>query len=91
MERVNELGDASVPFRLDVHALIFIEDAFGLEQRLHQEFDKQRVNRVNLLREVFCATPADVRDVHARLDGRLLLGYHIQAEAPEWRASQPTP
>jgi hypothetical protein len=58
MDRVRELGDASVPFRFDVHALIFSDDAVGLENRLHQEFAEQRVNQVNLRREFFYATPA---------------------------------
>ena len=89
MERVNELGDASVPFRFDVHALIFSEDAVGLEHRLHQEFEARRVNRVNARREFFYVTPAEVRDALARLDGQLLLEYHVEADAPEWRASRP--
>jgi hypothetical protein len=88
MDRVNELGDASVPFRFDVHALIFSEDAVGLERKLHREFEAKRVNQVNLRREFFYATPADVRDVLARLDGQHLLEFHEDAEALEWRASQ---
>src|SRR5690606_25162058 len=44
MDRVRELGDASVPFRFDVHALIFSEDAVGLENSLHEEFADRRVN-----------------------------------------------
>jgi hypothetical protein len=95
MDRVNELGDASVPFRFDVHALIFSEDAVGLERKLHREFEAKRVNQVNLRREFFYATPAEVRDVLARLDGQHLLEFHEDAEALEWRASQkqskPTP
>lgn len=87
MERINELGDASVPFRFDVHALIFSEDAVTLERNLHQEFESRRVNRVNLRREFFRATPAEVRDALARFDGQHLLEFHEEAEALEWRAS----
>jgi hypothetical protein len=47
MERVYELSGAAVPFRFDVHALIFSEDAVGLEAKLHQTFADRRVNRVN--------------------------------------------
>lgn len=90
MERVNELGDASVPFRFDVHALIFSEDAVGLEHRLHKEFEAKRVNRVNQRREFFYATPSEVRDVLTRIDGQHLLEFREEAEAPEWRASQST-
>ncbi|HEU5422271.1 MAG TPA: DUF4041 domain-containing protein [Nitrolancea sp.] len=87
MERINELGDASVPFRFDVHALIFSEDAVTLERKLHQEFEPRRVNRVNLRREFFRATPAEVRDALARYNGQHLLEFHEEAEALEWRAS----
>ncbi|MFD7920939.1 DUF4041 domain-containing protein [Streptomyces sp. NPDC059740] len=88
MDRVNELGDASVPFRFDVHALIFSEDAVGLERRLHQEFEDRRVNRVNQRREFFYTTPAEVRTALERLAGQHLLEFTETAEAPEWRASR---
>lgn len=60
MDRVNELGDASVPFRFDVHALFFSPDAVGVETALHQKFADRRVNKVNLRREFFYATPREV-------------------------------
>lgn len=60
MDRVNELGDASVPFRFDVHALFFADDAVGVEAMLHQTFAESRVNRVNLRREFFYVTPDQV-------------------------------
>ena len=60
MDRVNELGDASVPFRFDVHALFFADDAVGIETMLHQTFSEKRVNRVNLRREFFYVTPDEV-------------------------------
>ena len=44
VERILELGDASVPFRYDVHALFFSEDAVGLENELHSHFAQFRVN-----------------------------------------------
>ncbi|MEU1044047.1 DUF4041 domain-containing protein [Streptomyces sp. NPDC005897] len=89
MDRVIELGDASVPFRFDVHALIFSEDAVGLERRLHQEFENRRVNRINLRREFFYTTPAEVRAALQRLAGQHLLEFTETAEATEWRASRP--
>lgn len=52
-ERVYELGNASVPFRFDVHAFIFSEDAPALENALHKEFDKFRLNKINRRREFF--------------------------------------
>ncbi|MER7394266.1 DUF4041 domain-containing protein [Streptomyces sp. NPDC000151] len=87
MDRVNELGDASVPFRFDVHALIFSEDAVGLERRLHQEFEDRRVNRVNTRREFFRVRPTEVREALGRLAGQHLLEFREEAEALEWRAS----
>lgn len=53
MDRVKELGDASVPFTFDVHALIESDDAPSLEAMLHQVFDDRRVNRVNRRKEYF--------------------------------------
>lgn len=52
-DRIDELGSASVPFKFDVHALIFSDDAVGLEQMLHKELDKERVNKVNYRKEFF--------------------------------------
>ena len=53
MDRIKELGSASVPFEFDVHAMIFSDDAPALETALHQKFAKQSVNRVNLRKEFF--------------------------------------
>ncbi|WP_327087885.1 DUF4041 domain-containing protein [Nonomuraea sp. NBC_01738] len=86
-DRVRELGDASVPFRFDTHALIFSEDAVGLEARLHSELSSQRLNKVNLRREFFHATPAEVRDLLQKIAGQHLLEYRDTAEALEWRQS----
>jgi hypothetical protein len=88
MDRIRELGDASVPFRFDAHALIFSEDAVGLETRLHHELDDRRVNRVNLRREFFYATPAEVRRILERIGGQHLVEYNELPEASEWRASR---
>lgn len=53
MDRVNELSDASVPFRFDVHTIIFSEDAPGLEKALHKIFESKRINAVNYRKEFF--------------------------------------
>lgn len=52
-DRVNELGDASVPFKFDIHSFIFSEDAVSLESKLHQILDSKRVNKVNRRKEFF--------------------------------------
>jgi hypothetical protein len=72
MDRVRELGDASVPFPFDVHALFFAEDAVTVEAELHRAFAASRVNHVNLRREFFFATPAEVRAVLMDKVGNLL-------------------
>lgn len=53
MDRINELGSASVPFKFKVHSIIFSEDAFKLEHELHMAFDNDRVNKVNKQKEHF--------------------------------------
>jgi DNA repair exonuclease SbcCD ATPase subunit len=55
-ERVDELGDASVPFRFDVHSLIFSNNASGLESSLHKKLHNSRVNKINLRKEFFNTT-----------------------------------
>lgn len=89
-DRVRELGDASVPFKFDTHALIFSEDAVGLEGRLHAELNDRRLNKVNLRREFFRTTPAEVRDLLQKIAGQHLLEYRDTAEALEWRQSAAT-
>lgn len=63
MDRVDELGDASVPFRFDVHAMIFSDDAPALESALHRAFDAKKVNMVNTRREFFHVTLEEIEEV----------------------------
>lgn len=72
MDRVRELGDASVPFPFDVHAMFFADDAVTVEADLHRAFAERRVNMVNQRREFFFATPAEVRAVLLEQVGNLL-------------------
>ncbi len=60
LERVKELGDASVPFPFDVHAVIFSDNAPELECKLHRHFADRRVNLVNLRREYFRVTLGEI-------------------------------
>lgn len=53
LDRVKELGDASVPFPFDVHAMIYSEDAPGLEKMIHREFNDRSTNLVNMRKEFF--------------------------------------
>ena len=63
MDRIKELSSASVPFEFDVHAMIFSDDAPSLETALHQHFEKQSVNRVNLRKEFFKVTLDELEKV----------------------------
>jgi hypothetical protein len=63
MDRVDELGDASVPFTFDVHALIFSENAPALEAKLHEHFRDRRVNRLNDRKEFFRADIHEIEQV----------------------------
>lgn len=61
--RIDELGDASVPFNFDVHAMIFSDDAPALEAALHRAFEDKKVNMVNHRREFFHVTLGEIKDV----------------------------
>jgi Meiotically up-regulated gene 113 len=72
LDRINELGDASVPFRFDVHAIYFSEDAVKLENELHDHFAPRRMNWANNRKEFFFASPMEVRSVLIEKVGNLL-------------------
>jgi hypothetical protein len=86
MDRIQELGDASVPFRFDLHALYFSEDAVTLESELHRHFAHRRLNWVNEKREFFFATPGEVRAVLASRVGNLL-EFVEESPSPEFLQS----
>ena len=87
MDSVRELGDASVPFRFDVHALFFSEDAVSVEASLHQAFASRRVNKINMRKEFFYATPEEVLTVLKATVGEIV-EYTAEAEAEQFRLSQ---
>ena len=83
LDRVRELGGASVPFRFDVHALFFSDDAVTLETELHHHFADRTLNKMNARKEFFFATPEEVRQVLEERVGNLL-EFNEQAEATEY-------
>lgn len=87
MDRVRELGDASVPYGFDVHALFFSDDAVSVEAELHRRFAHARLNRINLRREYFYATPNEVKAALVDITGNLLEFTEV-AEAEQYRASE---
>lgn len=62
-ERIDELGSASVPFKFDVHAMIFSDDAPALEAALHRAFEDKKLNMVNQRREFFNVTIDEIKKV----------------------------
>jgi hypothetical protein len=85
--RVRELGDASVPFHYDIHAIVPSPDAVTLEHELHNELADFRMNWVNMRREFFRCGPSVVRDL-LLAKGLQLLDWREVPEAAEFRQSQ---
>ncbi len=86
MDRVKELGSASVPFPFDVHMMISCDDAPALENALHHELHTSRVNRVNFRKEYFKTNIKTIRDIVERNHGEV--DYVADAEALEYYESQ---
>lgn len=87
-ERVNELGNASVPFKFDVHSFIFSEDAVGLESKLHSLLNDKRVNKVNLRKEFFQISIDELEKLINEIDPTAEFNKTMVAE--EFRQSQST-
>jgi hypothetical protein len=85
-DRIDELGDSSVPFEFDVHALIFSEDAPALESQLHKHFVLNQVNKVNHRKEFFRADLSHIRKEVEKLG--LSATWTMAAAAAEYRESQ---
>lgn len=84
LDRVKELGDASIPFTFDVHAMIFSDDAPKLEAALHRSFHSQRLNRINERKEFFAVTLNEIEEVVRRNHNNTIEFTKI-AEAQEYR------
>ncbi len=82
-ERVVELGDASVPFPFDVHAMLWFEDAPALETALHRRFVEKQVNKVNKRKEFFQVRLKDLKDVVDELG--IESTWTMESEAAEYR------
>ena len=84
-DRVRELGDASVPFAFDVHAMMFSEDAPEMEDALHKLFASRQVNRVNPRKEFFAVGIDEIRGAAEELG--VDTTWTMRAEAAEYRES----
>lgn len=78
-ERIDELGDASVPFWFDVHAMVFSENAPALEGKLHERFAAGRLNKVNGRKEFF---RADITEIEAVIRANYDAVVEVVHEAP---------
>lgn len=87
-DRVNELGDASVPFKFDVHSFIFSDDASSLETELHRRLNDKRVNKVNTRKEFFYVTIDELEDLVTEICPTAEFNKTMLAE--EFRQSQST-
>lgn len=85
LDRIRELGDASVPFAFDVHAMIWSENAPALETALHREFIQVQINKVNPRKEFFRLGIAEIRRVVEGMG--LEASWTMAAEAQEYRES----
>ena len=83
MDRVRELGDASVPFPFDVHAIIESDDAPALENSLHKDLSLMQMNKVNPRKEFFRVSLADIRNLVEQRN--LSTNWTITADATEYR------
>jgi len=85
LDRVYELGDASVPFEFDVHAIIYSEDAPALEKELHRKFGDTKVNKVNPRKEFFKLEISKIKSVVENMG--IAIHWTLTAEAREYRES----
>ena len=87
-DRVDELGNASVPFRFDVHSFIFSDDAVGLESKLHTILTDKRVNKVNMRKEFFNVSLDELEQLVTEIEPTAEFNRTMAAE--EFRQSQST-
>lgn len=83
LDRVRELGDASVPFEFDVHAMIYCDDAPALEKQLHRKFLKSQLNKINPRKEFFKLNICDVRNYLESMG--ISCKWTLTAEARQYR------
>ena len=87
LDRIRELGDASVPFPFDVHAMIWTEDAPALETSLHKHFAMNQVNKINFRKEFFNVPIATIREEVEKL-GIKNVTWTMTAAAREYKETQ---
>ncbi|MBS9336446.1 DUF4041 domain-containing protein [Fructobacillus papyrifericola] len=86
-ERIAELSSASVPFKFDIHALIFSDDAFGLEHDLHEHFKENKINHVNNRKEYFNTSLEEIKN-YVQNNKNITIEWHDEPENSEFILSQ---
>lgn len=86
IDRINELSSAAVPFKFDIHAMIFSYNAYVLEAELHNKFDESRINRVNRRKEFFKASIDEIR-IELEKYKELTIDFKEIPDAEEYRES----
>lgn len=84
LDRVRELSDAAVPFKYDVHAVIFSENAPQLENDLHKHFNSRRINIVNRRKEFFKVSLDEIA-AYVKEHADAAIEFTLLAEAKEYR------
>ena len=85
LDRIRELGDASVPFEFDVHSMIYCDEAPGLESLLHRKFLRLQMNKVNPRKEFFRISLADIKFEIDKMN--INAKWTMTAEARQYRES----
>ncbi|MFB0918968.1 MAG: DUF4041 domain-containing protein [Clostridiaceae bacterium] len=85
-ERINELSNASVPFKFDVHALVFSYQAYELETALHNKFSKNRLNLINNRKEYFRVPLSEIKEALSEYKD-LTFDFIEEPDASEYRES----
>jgi hypothetical protein len=86
-DRIRELGDSSVPFDFDVHAMILSDDAPALEHQLHKHFLLRQMNKVNHRKEFFRVSLTEIREEIERIGLTTGVKWTMTAEAKQYRES----
>lgn len=86
-DRIAELSSASVPFKYDVHAMVFSYEAYQLESTLHKKFDNKRINKMNPRKEFFNISISEIKDALEEYKD-LTIDFTEIAEAEEYRESK---
>lgn len=83
-DRIDELSNASTPFKMNIHAIMFAEDAFALESKLHNHFDQLRTNVSNRRKEWFTCSIREIEEyVHKEIDNTIEFKHNVSNEEYE--------